>query len=366
MSQKKNVHGLARYIPPAIKQKIRKDAGFGCIFCGAAFVQYEHIDPEYKDAKEHNPDDMTILCASHHDMTTRGRLSKLKIKKQKQNPFAKKSRAVTDQLFPDLENLGIMLGNSSFKNIGLILSFYGKPIFWFENLDGIGSPLTLCSIFVDNNGKKIGFINRNEYISLVDDNVIDIVSDAKGIKVYGSIDSHLLLDLEVKGDLPLKVKYFESEVYGLKIICDDEALYFGPKENLSAFSSVSVTGGGLSSSGITYNRPIEYTPKDNKVMVLIKLASRSKSVLNLEGNKVGWLIDEKYFNFSGNVVGIRKKNSVYNVVGEYIGESVEDKVLMYRDEYDDREPIYVSSNNRSAFNVFKISAFDVSFRLFKN
>ncbi len=46
-----NKHGLKRYIEADIRRKIRHDAGYGCVICGNIFVDYEHIEPEFKDAK---------------------------------------------------------------------------------------------------------------------------------------------------------------------------------------------------------------------------------------------------------------------------------------------------------------------------
>lgn len=66
MQTETNRHGLSRYIPPNIKRTIRKQCGFGCVVCGVAFSMYEHIDPEFCDAKEHDPNKMELLCGSCH------------------------------------------------------------------------------------------------------------------------------------------------------------------------------------------------------------------------------------------------------------------------------------------------------------
>jgi len=56
-----NKHGLPRHIPPEIKRAIRQACGFGCVTCGSAIGQYEHIDPEFAEATSHDPEKMAYL-----------------------------------------------------------------------------------------------------------------------------------------------------------------------------------------------------------------------------------------------------------------------------------------------------------------
>ena len=58
-----NKHGLSRYIPEAIKREVRQRCGFGCVICGFGFYDYEHFDPDFADAKFHDPNGMTLLCS---------------------------------------------------------------------------------------------------------------------------------------------------------------------------------------------------------------------------------------------------------------------------------------------------------------
>jgi hypothetical protein len=74
-----NKLGLSRAIPEAIRRKIRQDSGFGCVICGLAIASYEHIDPEFHEATEHDPDKMTFLCEGCRSRVTRGVWSKDKV-----------------------------------------------------------------------------------------------------------------------------------------------------------------------------------------------------------------------------------------------------------------------------------------------
>ncbi|WP_140145769.1 HNH endonuclease, partial [Vibrio parahaemolyticus] len=76
----KNKHGLSRYIPEDVKRKVRQKCGYGCVVCGTAIVEYEHVDPEFSEAKEHDPDKIVLLCSQCHAKVTRKFLSKESIK----------------------------------------------------------------------------------------------------------------------------------------------------------------------------------------------------------------------------------------------------------------------------------------------
>ena len=76
-----NKYGLSRHIPETVKRKVRQACGFGCVCCGLAIATYEHIDPEFSEAKNHDWKKIAYLCGSCHDKVTRGFWSKNKIKK---------------------------------------------------------------------------------------------------------------------------------------------------------------------------------------------------------------------------------------------------------------------------------------------
>ena len=57
-----NRFGLGRDIPGTTKRIVRQRCGFGCVVCGAAFYQYEHVDPAFADARVHDPEKICLLC----------------------------------------------------------------------------------------------------------------------------------------------------------------------------------------------------------------------------------------------------------------------------------------------------------------
>src|SRR5689334_6226345 len=73
---KPNKHGLSRDIPKRIKREVRRRSRFGCVLCRSGIYDYEHIDPEFADARKHDPDKICCLCPSCHALVTRGQRSK--------------------------------------------------------------------------------------------------------------------------------------------------------------------------------------------------------------------------------------------------------------------------------------------------
>ena len=85
-----NRHGLSQDIPDPLKRALRQACGYGCVICGCAIYQYEHIGPTFTEAREHDPERMALLCGSCHDKKTRGLLSKETAMLARNSPFAKR------------------------------------------------------------------------------------------------------------------------------------------------------------------------------------------------------------------------------------------------------------------------------------
>ena len=62
----RNRHGLSRSIRNVAKAKIRELCGFGCVICGGIPYDYDHFETEFHDCKEHDINDIVLLCTKHH------------------------------------------------------------------------------------------------------------------------------------------------------------------------------------------------------------------------------------------------------------------------------------------------------------
>ena len=62
-----------RTVPIEIQREVRQRCGFGCVLCGTPLYHYDHIYG-FDDSKPHAANEITLLCARHHDEKTRGLL----------------------------------------------------------------------------------------------------------------------------------------------------------------------------------------------------------------------------------------------------------------------------------------------------
>lgn len=160
---KKNKFGLVRNIPLPVKREIRKRCGFGCITCGCAIYQYEHVDPVFSEAKEHDSSKMALLCGSCHQKVTSGMWSKDRVKKALENPKCLQTGFSFDTFDLGSEHPTIVLGNSEISNTSTILEIHGEPLIKIEPPEENEGPFRLSALFYDRSGKEIFRIAQNEW-----------------------------------------------------------------------------------------------------------------------------------------------------------------------------------------------------------
>jgi hypothetical protein len=159
---KQNRYGLSRHIPEATKKEVRSRCGFGCVICGICIVDYDHFLPEFKDAKSHDPNGITLLCAQHNQEKQRGFLSNQKVIECNQNPKCKQNGFVNYILDVDKEIPDVFLGKAQFINTSCILKIMDEKIFYFsKNEENI---FQINFSFFDSSGNEICKIKNNELI----------------------------------------------------------------------------------------------------------------------------------------------------------------------------------------------------------
>jgi len=158
-----NKHGLSRHIPSEIRRTIRQGCGFGCVICGAALYQYEHINPEFQDAVAHDPARMALLCAQCHDKVTRRRLSKESVDAARKNPKCLQQGYTRDFLACG-DNGEILLNLGPIVTIGCkrILRILGDDVLWVNPPEVPGGPARLNAMFQNAGGEAICEIVDNE------------------------------------------------------------------------------------------------------------------------------------------------------------------------------------------------------------
>ncbi len=158
----KNKYNLSRYIKKEIKRQVRLNSKFGCVICRNAICHYEHIDPEFKDAKEHDPEKICLLCGGCHDKVTRGRISKNTVKrKYKEVQYNDNIKPPFDEF--DLNSLNpiIKLGGGTFEFCNNLIVFGSEILLKIDKPEEGNSFPTISGCFYDSDGKKLLEISEN-------------------------------------------------------------------------------------------------------------------------------------------------------------------------------------------------------------
>ena len=178
----RNKHGLSRNIPSAIKKEIRAECGYGCVLCGNAIYQYEHIDPPYSEAKEHDSEKIALMCGTCHDNVTRKIWSKNKIIEARKNPFC--HSAGTSSLTLDIkhdDDFIIKIGKAEFVNLQSIIRIDGVEILKISPPESENAPPIVSAQFFDRDNNRIAKIVENEWLGSA--NAFDIETKGCTIKV---------------------------------------------------------------------------------------------------------------------------------------------------------------------------------------
>lgn len=231
-----NKHGLSRHIPEKVKRIIRQNSGFGCVVCGNFTTNYEHVDPEFKDAKIHDPEKMTLLCATCHDKVTRRRLSKASVKRAMENPRAKQN-GFANEWFDLSDSCPIFyIGSCSFVECWTPIRIEGIDILRVDLPEHEKSPVRLSGVFFDELGRIALVIKNNEYWA--NSGMSDITFVGNTLFIRNKLT--IVLEMEISPPLTFVIKKIDMNVFGNTLQCDDDKIvynkYKGAKIILSGSS----------------------------------------------------------------------------------------------------------------------------------
>lgn len=172
-----NKHGLARNIPADVKREVRQRYGFGCVICGCGIIQYEHVYPEYHDAKAHEADAITILCPGCHARVTSGIWSKDKVKQAMLAPKALEAGFSKDFFETSKTSPTVMLGDSSFVGCPWVIQVFDINVLGIASPPAPGGPFLINGIFFDDDGKPSLKIVENEWVAYSDNWDVEVVGN---------------------------------------------------------------------------------------------------------------------------------------------------------------------------------------------
>ena len=163
MSNQTNQHGLSRYIPSDIKLAVRQACGFGCVVCGTSIIEYEHVEPEFHEAKTHEVSCIALLCSSCHSKVTRNFWSKEKIALARKRPKCKETGFSWGEFDLGQEHPTIRFAGFTFRRCSIPVEIKGTPVIQIQKPEIVDSPFLLSATFTDSSGTPVFTIAQNEW-----------------------------------------------------------------------------------------------------------------------------------------------------------------------------------------------------------
>jgi hypothetical protein len=213
-----NRFGLKRSIPTDVARTVRQRCGFGCVVCGSAIYDYDHFDPEFKDARTHDPFGIILLCPNHH-REKGGFVGRTTLQRCAKAPFCKSSGFSYKAM--DIDDLTIEMGPFIAEHCVTVLEVkslfsinqiaFGLVIhewvpllklptttkaIWFELPEEAGAPLRLNTIIYGREANALAWIENNVWHGSAQNLDITIVTgeERSKISIRGG-DGNIILDL---------------------------------------------------------------------------------------------------------------------------------------------------------------------------
>jgi len=160
---KKNRHQLTRDIPESVKRQVRQRDGFGCIICGVGIYEYDHFNPEFSEARFHDPNGIISLCARCHTMKEKGLLARVTIENRIQNPRCQEQGFSREVFDVGSNHPTIILGKTTFFNVRCLLKVHGEDLFSILPPDSSADFFRINAKMSDTLGKVFFEIHENEW-----------------------------------------------------------------------------------------------------------------------------------------------------------------------------------------------------------
>lgn len=150
-----NRYGLSRTISEDLKREVRRRCGFGCVRCGLAYYDYEHFDPDFKDAKKHDANGITLLCMQCNQKRARKTLSAETVAKANLNPKCKQAGFAFESLDFGSDPIVVNFAGLVFRECAILLRIHDLDVLSFRSPEEPGQPMLLSGVFSDASGVSV-------------------------------------------------------------------------------------------------------------------------------------------------------------------------------------------------------------------
>lgn len=189
-----NRYGLSRHIPVQVTKEVRQRCGFGCVVCGAAVVDYDHFDPEFKDAKKHDPDGIILLCQNCH--RRKGSfLARSAIAQCAQNPYCLQEGHSWEKI--DVTGAVVSLGPVTAFHSTVALQVGGENLIWFNPPEGGEGPPRLNLIVRDQSGSTVIQVKDNIWQMSNEASDVVLTSGGNGGRIKVDDEDGVVFDVSI-------------------------------------------------------------------------------------------------------------------------------------------------------------------------
>jgi hypothetical protein len=168
LTRRINRFGLTDDIPADVKRAVRQRCGFGCVVCGMALCDYDHLDPEFANAREHDPNGIVLLCTGCHGRKDRKMLSVETIRRHAASPRARQLGFSFGPFDVGMEQPEFVLGPVRMRNVLTPIRVLGVPLLSIAAPEAEGGPYRLSAVLTDSDGRVVARVVENEWRASLD------------------------------------------------------------------------------------------------------------------------------------------------------------------------------------------------------
>lgn len=239
----RNQHGLGRYVPRDVRREVRVRCGFGCVICGLAYYDYEHFDPDFKDAKEHNPEGMTLLCMQCNQKRARGTLSAATVARANDNPVCKQQGFASELFDFGPDPIEVRFAGVSFVDCKVLIQVHGVDLLSVRPPEEPGSPVLLSGFLADATGATTLKIVDNVWSAGDENWDVEVVGPLITIR-RGPAD--IALQVRTLPPRAIAIERIDMLFEGYFLSGDENVLRISADgKNWSTFSSIGMHGCGV-------------------------------------------------------------------------------------------------------------------------
>jgi len=188
--------------------------------CGCAIYQYEHLDPPFAEATEHQASGITLLCGGCHDRATRRLLSLDSIKRAMQAPRCLADGFSFGPFDLGIEHPEVLAGAFLALRTRIILRAFGDPILAVDPPEEPAGPFQLSATLCDDQGTVVLRIDRNEWQAPVDNWDVEVIGQRITVR---RAEGDITLRLRSEPPHRLVIERLHMYYHGANITCHESS-----------------------------------------------------------------------------------------------------------------------------------------------